>query len=295
MKLGVVFPTCDIGDDPIAIRDFAQGVEALGYTQLVTYDHVLGAEHADRDPKLWGPYTEHDAFHEPFVLFGHLAAITTSIELVVGVLVLPQRQTALVAKQAAEVAVLSGDRLRLGVGTGWNWVEYDSLGAAYRTRARRLEEQVEVLRRLWSEPVVTFHGAFHDIERAGILPLPRQPIPIWFGGGAGPMLQRAARLGDGFLFGHAGPRARDAIAVIGEALAGAGRSADDFGFEGIVDWALGPEACAEAAAAWSDAGGTHLSVRTFDTAAAFMGVTPLGYTSVDEHLAALAAFRDIAS
>ncbi len=295
MKLGVVFPTCDIGDDPGAIRDFAQGVEELGCTQLVAYDHVLGAEHADREPPLWGPYTEHDAFHEPFVLFGHLAAVTSSIELVVGVLVAPQRQTALVAKQAAEVAVLSGGRLRLGVGTGWNWVEYEALGTPYRARARRLEEQVEVLRRLWTEPVVTFHGQYHDIERAGILPRPAAPIPIWFGGGAAPMLQRAAQLGDGFLFGHAGRRACDAIAVIREALAEHGRDVAEFGFEGLVDWSVGPDACAEAAATWAAAGGTHLSLRTFDTAAEFMGVRPLGFTSVDQHLAAVASFLEVAA
>ena len=194
MRLGAVFPTSDIGSDPGAVRDFAQGVEALGLTRLVTYDHVLGAEHADREPKLWGPYTERDAFHEPFVLFGYLAACTRTIELEVGVLVLPQRQTALVAKQAAEVAVLSGGRLRLGIGTGWNWVEYDSLGTEFGTRGARMTEQVEVLRRLWAEPVVTFEGRFHRIERAGILPRPAQTIPIWFGGSAEAQLKRAARL-----------------------------------------------------------------------------------------------------
>ena len=145
----------------------AQGVEELGLDHLITYDHVLGADHADRDPPLTGPYTERDAFHEPFVLFGYLAAVTRRLELVIGVLVLPQRQTALVAKQAAEVALLSGGRLRLGIGSGWNWVEYDALGVPFRARGRRLEEQVDVLRRLWTEPLVTLHGAHHDIERPG--------------------------------------------------------------------------------------------------------------------------------
>ncbi|MGI9030967.1 MAG: TIGR03619 family F420-dependent LLM class oxidoreductase, partial [Ilumatobacteraceae bacterium] len=246
--------------------------------------------HANREPQLWGPYTEHDAFHEPFVLFGHLAAVTTSIELVVGVLVAPQRQTALVAKQAAEVAVLSGHRLRLGMGTGWNWVEYESLGASYATRARRLDEQVEVLRRLWSTPTVTFHGEFHDIERAGILPRPETPIPIWFGGGAAPMLRRAARLGDGFIFGHAGGRARDAIGVLRAELAACGRDTGEFGFEGLVDWSIGVEGCIDVADAWARADGTHLSLRTFDTAAEFMGVRPSGFSTVDQHLEALGSF-----
>ena len=178
LRFGAVFPTSDIGDDPIAIRDYAQGLEELGYDHLIAYDHVLGAEHADREPALTGPYDEHTAFHEPFVLFGYLAGLTRALELIAGVIVLPQRQTALVAKQAAEVAILSSGRLRLGVGTGWNWVEYDALGVPFRGRAERLEEQVELLRRLWAEPLVTTHTGFHDIERAGILPRPAATIPI---------------------------------------------------------------------------------------------------------------------
>ena len=292
LRLGAVFPTSDIGTDPVAIRDFAQGVEELGLDHLITYDHVLGADHADRDPPLTGPYTEHDAFHEPFVLFGYLAAVTSRLELVVGVLVLPQRQTALVAKQAAEVALLSGGRLRLGIGTGWNWVEYDALGVPYRSRAGRLEEQVDVLRRLWAEPLVTVHGKHHDIERAGILPMPDGPIPIWFGGGAEPQLRRAARLGDGFLASRADDRARGQVQQLlaFRDEAGADR---DFAVAGMLDWAHGPDACAEAATAWRDAGGTHLALRTFDTLAARIGVPALGYTTVDEHLEALARFRDL--
>lgn len=295
MQLGAVFPTSDIGSDPGAIRAFAQGVEELGLTRLVTYDHVLGAEHAERDPKLWGPYTERDAFHEPFVLFGYLAAVTRTIELEVGVLVLPQRQTALVAKQAAEVAVLSEGRLRLGVGTGWNWVEYESLGTEFRTRAARMTEQIEVMQRLWTEPVVTFHGRFHHIERAGILPLPPAPIPVWFGGGAEPQLARAARLGAGFVAGNAGERARASVVRLQTLLAEQGRDAASFGFEGLVDWSTGPEAVADMVRRWRDVGGTHLSVRTFDTSSAFMGVPPLGYTTVDQHLAAIEAYRDLAT
>lgn len=152
MDLGVVFPTTQIGNDPAVIRDFAQTAEGLGYRRLTTYDHVLGAVHADRDPPLPGPYTQDDPFHEPLVLFGFLAACTTVIELDAAVLVLPQRQTALVAKQAAEVDVLSAGRLVLAVGTGWNFVEYESLGMPFAARGRRLDEQVDLLRRLWREP-----------------------------------------------------------------------------------------------------------------------------------------------
>ena len=154
MRLGAVFPTTEIGNDPIAVRDYAQAAEALGCVRLTAYDHVLGADHADREPPLRGPYTQHDPFHEPFVLFGFLAAHTTRIELATGVLVLPQRQTALVAKQAAEVDLLSGGRLVLGVGTGWNHVEYTALGTTFRDRARRFDDQVDVLRALWEQELV---------------------------------------------------------------------------------------------------------------------------------------------
>jgi probable F420-dependent oxidoreductase len=292
LRFGVVFPTNDIGDDPIAMRDYAQAAEALGFDHLITYDHVLGAEHADREPPLTGPYDEDTPFHEPFVLFGYLAAQTRSIELVIGVLVLPQRQTALVAKQAAEVALLSGGRLRLGVGTGWNWVEYDSLGVPFAARGRRLEEQVDVLRRLWSEPVLTFHGEYHDIERAGILPQPRQSVPIWFGGSAEPQLRRAARLGDGFLTTRAEESARKVVERLRGHLAEQ-HVERDFTIAGMVDWAAGPDAVAATAAAWREAGGTHLALRAFDTLATRLELPQLGYTTVDQHLDAMRSFADL--
>lgn len=172
MDFGAVFPTTQIGSDPAVIRDFAQTAEGLGYRRLSVYDHVLGAVHADRDPPLTGPYTEDDPFHEPLVLLGFLAACTTTIELEVAVLVLPQRQTVLVAKQAAEVDVLSGGRLLLAVGTGWNYVEYESMGMPFADRGRRLDEQVDLLRRLWREPVVDYRGKYHRVDRAGLRPLP---------------------------------------------------------------------------------------------------------------------------
>jgi probable F420-dependent oxidoreductase len=293
IRFGAVFPTSDIGDDPIAIRDYAQGVEALGYDHLIAYDHVLGAEHADREPPLTGPYDEHTPFHEPFVLFGYLAGLTRTLELVAGVIVLPQRQTALVAKQAAEVAILSGGRLRLGVGTGWNWVEYDSLGVPFRGRARRLEEQVALLRRLWAEPVVTVHTEHHDIERAGILPRPPATIPIWFGGSAEAQLRRAVRLGDGFLCTRADERSQELVRRLRSYLAEAGRDPATFEIAGMLDWAHGPEACAEATAAWIEAGGTRLALRALDSLSARVGVPALGYRTVDQQLEALRTYGEL--
>src|SRR5262247_526504 len=177
MHYGAVFPQTEFGNDRQAIKDYAQTAEALGYDYLVVYDHVLGA-HPNREPKLTGPYTYEHPFHEPMVFFGFLAAITTRLELVTGILILPQRQTALVAKQTAEVDVLSKGRLRLGIGIGWNYVEYDALGEEFRTRGRRVGEQIEVLRKLWTEPLVTYKGSDHVIDNAGLNPCPSSgPIP----------------------------------------------------------------------------------------------------------------------
>jgi probable F420-dependent oxidoreductase len=191
MKLGAVFPTNEIGNDPAAIRDWVQAAEDLGYDQVIAYDHVVGAVHADRQPPLWGPYTEADPFHEPFVLFGFMAAVTTKVELVTGIIIAPQRQTVLLAKQAVQVDVLSGGRMVLGLGTGWNPVEYESLGIPFETRGRRLSEQIEVMRRLFREPVVDLTTAEHRVDRAGLLPMPVRDIPIWLGGGSDVSLKRA--------------------------------------------------------------------------------------------------------
>jgi len=202
LKIGAVFPTSEIGDDPIVIRDFVQAVEGLGFDALVTYDHVLGAPHEGRTPRLTGPYTEEHGFHEPFVLFGYLAALI-SLELVTGIIILPQRQTALVAKQAAEVDLLTDGRFRLGVGIGWNAVEYEALGKRFSDRGARLEEQVALLRRLWTEPTVTFEGEYERVTGAGLAPMPRQrPIPIWLGGSSGPAYRRMGRLAGGAPLPH---------------------------------------------------------------------------------------------
>jgi probable F420-dependent oxidoreductase len=203
MQHGAVLPTCEIGNDPVAIRDWAQAAEALGYSHLLVYDHVLGAEHENRAKPLFGPYGKDDPFHEPMVLLDYLAGVTRTIGLMTGVLVLPQRQTVLAAKQAIELALLSGGRFRLGVGTGWNYVEYEALGARFEERGRMLDEQVEVLRELWSDALVDHTGRFHRIDRGVLRPQAAAPIPLWFGGRSPAAIQRAAAHGDGFLFSPA--------------------------------------------------------------------------------------------
>ena len=198
MRLGAIFPQTEIGADPAAVRDFVQAAESLGYDHLLVFDHVLGADPSMREN--WNrPYQHTSLFHEPFVLFGYLAGITRTIELTTGVLILGQRQTALVAKQAAEVDVLSGGRLRLGIGIGWNEVEYEALGENFNNRGRRSVEQIALLRALWTQEVVDFKGRYHRVTHAGINPLPVQrPIPIWLGGGAERVVRRVGRLGDGW-------------------------------------------------------------------------------------------------
>jgi len=202
LKVGVLFPQTEIRADPGAVREYAQSVEGLGYEHLVTYEHVVGADPEGREAHWEGPYTFRDMFHEPFVLFGYLAGVTRRIRLGTCVLNLPQRQTALVAKQAAEVDVLSGGRMLLGVGVGWNTVESEAMGADFATRGERIEEQITVLRALWTQELVSFEGRWHRIPRAGLNPLPVQrPIPIWMAGQSKVAVERAGRLGDGWIPG----------------------------------------------------------------------------------------------
>lgn len=234
MKLGAVLPTSEIDADPSAVRDYAQAADALGYDHLVLFDHVLGEDPGNRPPGRRGiDFT--DKFHEPFVLFGFLAAVTERIKLSTGILILPQRQTALVAKQAAEADVLSGGRLRLGVGAGWNRIEFEALGAEFGNRGRRMEEQVAVMRALWTEELVTFDGDWHSIDNAGLNPMPVQrPIPLWFGGQADVVLRRIGRLGDGWLIssGSLGPEnVPSMIEQIHAAARGAGRDPTSIGIE----------------------------------------------------------------
>ena len=285
MRYGVVFPQIEFGNDPQAIKDYAQTAEALGYDYLLVYDHVLGA-HPNREPKLTGPYTDEHPFHEPMVLFGFLAGVTTKLQLTTGIIILPQRQTALVAKQAAEVDVLSGGRLRLGIGLGWNYVEYDALGQDFKTRGRRVEEQVEVLRKLWTQPLVTFRGAHHVITNAGLNPLPIQrPIPIWFGGSAEPALRRAARLGDGWM--PSGKKPDDAKKLVDQLekfLQEAGRDRKDFGIDPWISIAgLQRDEWRQRVEAWRALGATHIGVDTMRA----------GFKSPQEHIDAIRSFRDV--
>jgi probable F420-dependent oxidoreductase len=284
MRIGVVFPQTEIGDDPIAIRDYAQAAEALGYQHLLIYDHVLGASTANR-PDWRGPYTSDTLFHEPFVLFGYLAGLTQRLELVTGVIILPQRQTALVAKQAAEIDVLSGGRLRLGVGIGWNEVEYQALGEDFHNRGARMEEQIAVLRALWTQPVVSFQGRWHTIEEAGIKPMPIQrPIPIWVGATADAGIERAGRMSDGW-FPQRGPddQSRAMLDRLRQAAQAAGRAPDAVGVEARLSIGQVPEAeWARYAEGWRDLGATHLCVNT-------MGA---GLRSPQDHIDALRRVKD---
>jgi probable F420-dependent oxidoreductase len=282
-KLGVVFPQTEIGDDPIVIRDFAQAVEEMGFHHLLVYDHVLGAD-PDRPGGWSGPYDVDSAFHEPFVLFGYLAAATTKLELVTGVLILPQRQTALVAKQSAEVDLLSGGRLRLGVGTGWNAVEYEVLGEDFSNRGRRQAEQVELLRELWTHHVVDYEGSWHRVPKAGINPRPGRQIPIWFGGNADPLLERAARLGDGwFPLVPPNEQGERAVATLRRHLEAFGRDPAEFGIEAQARIAGGdPDRWRRHAEGWRKLGASHLSVVTMGAKLA----TP------DAHLDAVRRYRE---
>ncbi|MBI2871857.1 MAG: LLM class F420-dependent oxidoreductase [Chloroflexi bacterium] len=285
MELGVIFPQTEIGTDPVAIRDFAQAVEGLGYSYLLVFDHVLGA-----DPKHhsgWsGPYTIRDAFHEPFILFGHLAAVTRRLHLVTGIIILPQRQTVLVAKQAAEVDVLSGGRLRLGIGLGWNQVEYEALGEDFHNRGRRCEEQVAVLRALWTQESVDFQGRWHRISGAGLNPMPTQrPIPIWFGGRADAVLRRTVRIGDGWLANMPpGPQAEETVTTLRKYAQEAGRSSS-LSIGASVSLARGSvDSLVEEARRWQRLGAAGIHLNTMRA----------GLASVDDHIKAIRTFKEAA-
>ncbi len=265
MNIGVVFPQVEIGQDPAVIRDYAQAVEAMGYTHILAFDHVLGAN-PDRPGGWKGPYTHRHMFHEPFVLFGFLAAVTQRVELVTGIVILPQRQTALVAKQAAAVDVLSRGRLRLGVGVGWNPVEFEALGENFKNRGMRVEEQIALMRALWTQELVTFEGKWHRVTDAGINPLPhRRPIPVWMGGESEPVLHRAARMADGWMpHFRPGAGAQAIVDRLHDEIKAAGRDPSRFGIEGRMTLSqVPPEQRVKEAAAWRAMRGiTHLCVHT---------------------------------
>jgi len=253
MLLNVLFPTRDIGTDPAKIRDFAQAVEDLGFHGIEVADHVFGA--APRGD--WKPnYSEHDPFHETFTTMAFLAAVTKKVELASGVLILPQRQTGVVAKQAAEVDILSGGRVRLGVGVGWNHVEYQALDIDWKIRGARQAEQIEVMRKLWTEDLVTFKGKFHTLEAITLLPVPVQrPIPIWFGGSSDAVVKRAARIGDGWMPIMTPEVAEQKLVLLHETMKTHGRDPAKFGLEGWLRFEQpNPQAWAKAAEGWKRLG-----------------------------------------
>ena len=233
MKIGVVFPQTEIGADPAVVAEFATTAESLGYDHLVAYDHVLGANTASR-PDWQGPYTMNSMFQEPLVLFAYLAGLTKTLEFASGIIILPQRQTALVAKQAACVDVLSNGRLRLGIGTGWNDVEYEALGENFNNRGKRSEEQIDVLRKLWADEAVNYDGTWHKITDAGLNPLPvNKSIPIWLGGMAPQVIDRVGRLADGW-FPFANKDLANQLEQVREVARRAGRDPESIGIECIV-------------------------------------------------------------
>ncbi len=290
MKLGAVFPQTEIGADPGAIKAFAQAAESLGYDYILAYDHVLGADTANR-PDWRGGYRLEHAFHEPFVLFSYLAGVTERIELATGVVILPQRQTALVAKQAAALDVLSGGRLRLGVGVGWNAVEYEALGQDFHTRGRRYEEQIAVLRLLWTQESVAFQGRWHSVPEAGINPLPVQrPIPLWMGGASGMgdddrVLRRIARLADGWILNQRADGAAPAdVARFREIAREEGRDPASVGIDGRVplESANAIDQAARALETWAELSADYAALNTMNA----------GLTTPDDHIDALRRFKE---
>jgi probable F420-dependent oxidoreductase len=284
MNFGVIYPQTEYGHDPIAIRDYAQAAEALGYTHITTYEHVLGAN-PDRPGGWRGPYTHQSTFIEPFVLFSYMAGFTTRIQFTIGVLVLPMRQTALVAKQAATLDVLCNGRFRLGVGVGWNEVEHIAMNQDFHTRGRRVEEQVEVLRLLWTQPRVTYQGRWHDIRDAGLKPLPVQrPIPIWFGGHVDATLRRIARMGDGWLPNfRSADAAQPALDKLDRYLQEAGRARAEIGLEARLPYGDGDvDVWAGTIEGWRMAGATHISLNTMGS----------GLDTPEKHMEAIRKFAE---
>jgi probable F420-dependent oxidoreductase len=285
MRIGVVFPQTEIGPDPGVVRAYTETAEGSGFKHLLVYDHVLGASTANR-PEFRGPYRNEHLFHEVFVLFGYLAGFTSTLELVTGVLILPQRQTVLVAKQAAEIDVLAGGRLRLGVGTGWNDVEYTGLNERFNNRGKRSEEQIELLRLLWTQEVVDFHGRYHHVPEAGIKPLPVQrPIPLWIGGYVDEVMDRIGRMADGWFPGsQPGERLLSDLEKIARAAVAAGRDPATIQMEGRITLKEDDEqGWIEATRAWREAGATHMSINTMG-----QGRSP------EEHIQAIARYREVA-
>jgi probable F420-dependent oxidoreductase len=284
MQIGLIYPQTEYGTDPIAIRDYAQTAEGLGYTHIVAYDHVLGAN--PERPGWQGPYTYHSPFLEPFVLFAFMTSVTSNLGFFTGILILPQRQTALVAKQAATLDVLCAGRFRLGVGVGWNEVEYIALNQDFHNRGQRIEEQVRLLRQLWTQDLVNFTDQWHTIPDAGINPLPIQrPIPIWFGGHSERVLRRTAQMGDGWVPSYQNSaEARPSIDRLRYYLEKSDRDPHKFGLEGRLAYGDGnANSWLRETAEWRSVGATHLSLNTMKA----------GFQSPNEHIAAIKELANV--
>lgn len=287
MQVGLSIHTTEIGNDPIAIRDFVQAAEDMGYEHLTLIDHVIQSGQAVADD--WRAfYVRDNAFHEPLIFYAFVAALTKKIELATAILILPQRQTALVAKQAAELDLLSGGRLRLGVGIGWNEMEFDVLGQNFKNRARRVEEQIEVMRQLWSNELVDFEGEFHKIADAGLNPLPVQrPIPVWIGAFVEPAIKRAGRIADGWFANPRvppGPESEEHFEFFRSAAREAGRDPDTLGIDAtVLTGGRGSQAWAAEAEQWQAMGATHLTVRSMAS----------GLESNDAHIETMRKFREV--
>jgi probable F420-dependent oxidoreductase len=283
-QFGAFFPTRDMPADRVAIRDWAQAAEEIGFDYIEVSDHVLGADRAAL-PDFEGPYDVDDSFHETFVTLAYIAAVTEFVGLASGVLILPQRQTALVAKQAAQVDILCEGRLRLGIGVGWNPVEYEALGEDWKVRGRRQEEQVQLMNQYWTERTVTFEGEFDRVSHAGVNPLPIQrPIPIWFGGGVDAVLKRAAKYGQGWIpLGNANSNTTGQLEKLHGYLKEEGRDPATFGVEAWIRHSLGgPEEWRGAVEKWRGMGASHATYYT----------SGQGVGGVDEQIAAMRAFMD---
>jgi probable F420-dependent oxidoreductase len=285
MKIGVVYPQTEVQHDPAWVRSFATHVEALGYDHVIAYDHILGVD--PRNPEaVRGPYGIEDAFLSPLLLFSCMAAVTNELEFATGILVLPQRDAVLVAKQAATLDILSGGRLRLGVGVGWNSAEFLALGADFSNRGRRIEEQVNVLRELWTKPVVQFIGEWYQLDHVGIRPLPLQrPIPVWFGGYVDVVLKRVARIGDGWFPGFSNvEEAKPVLDRLASYVEAQGRRREEVGIEVRIRYGDGDlDALGAEVEAWSKLEITHLSINTMRC----------GLKNQDDHLKAIERFAEL--
>jgi probable F420-dependent oxidoreductase len=290
MKIGAVFPQTEISSDPVIIKDFAQAVEALGFNHLLAYDHVVGQD--TRNLPDWNmPYNHETSFQEPLMLFSYLAGVTSALSFMTSVIILPQRQTTLVAKQAANLDIYCEGRLRLGVGLGWNKIEYEALNEKFENRATRMDEQIEFLRKCWTEESFNYKNTFHNMNDGGINPLPIQrPIPIWVGGFSEAAMKRAARLSDGWLpYAIAAKDAESTLRTFRAMVKAEGRAEDCVPVENIIfmgttlgDPQRSVEAAIEDAHQWKAAGIDYVSLDT-------MGA---GYGNIKEHLSALETFKN---